>query len=146
MAEFKSMVRPTLVVSTALFRDGEVLLIKRGHEPFSGSWSFPGGRLKAGERLIDAAARELKEETGVTPISLHFVQPVEIIMVEHDILTRHIVLALFAGRYDSGNAAANDDAAELRWVSLKDIKTLHITQGLQNYAEAAHKKLLDLSQ
>ncbi len=145
MAELKSMVRPTLVVSTALFKNGEVLLIKRGHEPFSGSWSFPGGRLKAGETLAAAAARELREETGVEALSLQFVQPVEIIMTENEMLTRHIVLALFAGMYGSGQAAAMDDAAEIRWVKPDAIKTLHSTEGLQNYAEAAHKKLLDLS-
>ncbi|MGI2336891.1 MAG: NUDIX domain-containing protein [Dehalogenimonas sp.] len=49
--------------ATALvFREGKVLLVKdRGVE----FYSLPGGGIKHGERSIDAAARELYEETGL---------------------------------------------------------------------------------
>src|SRR4051812_40406033 len=60
--------RPALTVDLVLAtREGRprVLLIKRKKDPFAGSWAFPGGFVDAGERLIDAAYRELKEETGL---------------------------------------------------------------------------------
>jgi 8-oxo-dGTP diphosphatase len=66
--------RPSVTVDVILFyRDGErieVLLIKRAREPFKGEWAFPGGFVNQDEPLERAAARELKEETGLEGIRL----------------------------------------------------------------------------
>lgn len=53
----------------------KVLSIKRGKEPFKGMWANPGGNIDEGERPIDAAVRELEEETGLKlqPTDFRFV-------------------------------------------------------------------------
>ncbi len=43
-----------------------VLLIKRKYEPFKGEWALPGGFILPHEDILEAAKRELKEETGVS--------------------------------------------------------------------------------
>ncbi|MFM8332847.1 MAG: NUDIX domain-containing protein [Candidatus Methylumidiphilus sp.] len=60
---------PALGVSAIIFDAAErVLLIQRGQPPAQGFWHVPGGKLEAGERLIAAACRKVKEETGLDVI------------------------------------------------------------------------------
>ena len=55
-----------LSASVVLFRGDDILVMKRGAGGFSaGGWFFPGGHVEAGERPVDACARELFEETEI---------------------------------------------------------------------------------
>src|SRR5579859_1593931 len=50
----------------ALVRRGDrFLLVRRAKPPNQGRWGFPGGVQELGETVIEAAQRELGEETGV---------------------------------------------------------------------------------
>lgn len=136
MADIHSLARPVPGVSVAMWRDGKVLLTQRGKPPFIGTWSFPGGRVKTGEHLEEAAKRELLEETGLEAKGLVFVRPVEIILHQDDRISHHIVLSLFTCRWGGGEALAATDAKALRWVELDEIQTLSVTEGLEKYARA----------
>ncbi len=67
--------RPSVTVDILVYteielRPKEVLLIRRGQAPYAGMWALPGGFVDMDEDLPQAAARELKEETGVGGLSL----------------------------------------------------------------------------
>ncbi len=59
------MVTVDAVVLARTGRALEVALIERGHDPFVGTWALPGGFIEMDEPLLDAAKRELEEETGI---------------------------------------------------------------------------------
>ena len=100
---------PAPAVGVVCLRDGDVLLIRRGTEPRLGEWSLPGGRIEAGERVVDAALRELREETGVEADLIGLVGVVDGVFPEID---RHYVLIDYAARWVSGEPVAGDDACE----------------------------------
>ncbi len=66
--------RVKLAVDNCIFTvlDGRlhVLLIQMRKKPFEGMWALPGGLIEEGERLRDAAARILHEQTGVERVYL----------------------------------------------------------------------------
>lgn len=57
-------------VGVLVLHEGLVLLGRRRGSHGAGTWSAPGGRLEYGEEIVDCAARELKEETGLVASSL----------------------------------------------------------------------------
>ncbi|HEY3312229.1 MAG TPA: NUDIX domain-containing protein [Anaerolineales bacterium] len=59
-----------LVIFTVSAEKLKVLLVKRAQQPFMGMWSIPGGFLKTGESLDDAAIRVMREKTGVKEVYL----------------------------------------------------------------------------
>ena len=116
---------PTIGVSVCVVQAGRVLLTQRGRPPFEGMWSLPGGHVHWGERLRDAALRELKEETGINARLGEVIGWNEVIRPD-----KHIVIAVFAARLESGEAVAADDAKAVRWADHNEIETLELTPGL----------------
>ena len=58
----------TLFVSTVVVKDGKLLVVQEGKNNYGqlDTWNFPAGHVEPGERLVDAAIREAKEESGYT--------------------------------------------------------------------------------
>jgi ADP-ribose pyrophosphatase YjhB (NUDIX family) len=117
-----------LGVSVLVSDGGRVLLVKRGKPPFLGWWALPGGCVEAGERLEEAAIREILEETGVTVDGLRQIDMAEIIRRDSaGELEGHFVLIVFAGHYVSGTVAAGDDAAAAEWFGADEMGRLQMT-------------------
>ena len=70
---------PKLAALAVVIRGDHVLLAKRRNEPDAGLWGFPGGHVDLGETALDAATRELHEETGVTARPLQYLTNIDVI-------------------------------------------------------------------
>ena len=98
-----------------VWRGDEVLLIRRGREPYKGMWSIPGGSVEYGEALQDAALRELAEETGVSARIAGLIDVFESIAQ-----AGHYVMVDYAAHWTGGEPVAGDDAAEARFYPLEE--------------------------
>jgi ADP-ribose pyrophosphatase YjhB (NUDIX family) len=128
---------PVIGVSVSVWRDGRVLLIKRGKAPSKGLWAPVGGRLEWGETLEAAAMREVREETSVTCAIAGFSQLREIIQ-PHDGggHGHHVVLAVFAAHWVAGEAVAGDDADDVAWVDFEGLSRYDLVDGVIPYIAA----------
>jgi 8-oxo-dGTP diphosphatase len=113
---------PVVGVGVVIIEDGRLLVVKRGREPGRGLWAVPGGKVRRGETLIEAAEREAYEETGLR------VDVGEVVWVgEHIDADNHLVLIDFIATVTSGEPKAADDAIELTWVAIDDPGELPLT-------------------
>ena len=120
--------RPVLAVSVALWSGDRALLVRRARPPLASVWSLPGGVVEIGERLDEAAAREVREETGLDVEIVEVIDRAEVIRRdEHGRIERHYVIIVFAGRFLSGQLQAGDDADAVRWVDLSEIADYEVT-------------------
>ncbi len=122
--------RPALTADAILLSvnsdgDSVVLLVKRGNEPFKGQWAFPGGFVNEGERAIEAARRELHEETGILIDSLDKFIPIGLYDTPGRDPRGWTVSAAFCSCVDvMPQPAAADDADNARWFLIKELPHL----------------------
>ena len=117
----------------AIVRDeaGRLLLVRRGRPPAQGLWSVPGGRIEPGETAAAAAAREVREETGLEVV-------VGAVLITAVIADGAYRVQDFEARVVGGELQAGDDASEVRWVTDGDLDELQLSPGLR-------EELLNLS-
>jgi 8-oxo-dGTP diphosphatase len=103
-----------VTVDAVVVNNDNVLLIKRGNEPYKGCWALPGGYMDYDETAGEACCRELTEETGLKAGGLYFIG-------EFSQPGRHpdqcISLAFLITEWQ-GKPAAGDDAREAKWFPL----------------------------
>jgi ADP-ribose pyrophosphatase YjhB (NUDIX family) len=132
--------RPFLAVSAAIFRRGQVLLVKRARPPVTGVYTLPGGVVEAGETLHDAVMREVMEETSLTvdPVALAGHRDV-VVRDEEGRVHRHFVVLPFAARWVAGEFTPSEELAEGFWMNPREIAGLRTTDGLPDIVARAFR-------
>lgn len=113
-----------------------LLLVRRGTHPFKDCYALPGGFVKLGETIEEAARRELQEETGV---ACDFLKQIQTISTPGRDPRRWVITTSFLALMNGENLRiqGGDDAASAEWFSA-DLKV-----DSQNDTEIIWKLLLD---
>ena len=120
--------KPGLGVGVMIIKEGKILLGLRNpnKEKASselqgqGTWTMPGGKVEFMEKLVDAAKRELEEETSLKATKL------DLLCISDDMTnTAHYVTVGFIVREYTGEAKAMEPETilEWKWFDLNDLPT-----------------------
>jgi 8-oxo-dGTP diphosphatase len=133
----KLLITVDIVLFTIRDRRLELLLIKRLAKPFENRYALPGGFVQEDESLEAAAARELREETGVDRVYLEqlytFGDP------KRDPRGRVITVAYYALVPHPQTLHAGTDASDAAWFPVTELPYLAFDH--RKIVEYAHQRL-----
>ena len=120
-------------MSDALPRIGSALLVKddrnrillgqRNKDPQRGSWVIPGGKIHAFERIAEAAARELQEETGLSVEVGPQFKVYEIVNPPNE----HRIIIYSWATVIGGAPKASDDLSEVRFFRTEELNDISLS-------------------
>lgn len=123
-ADFESDPHKNKVMSIATIacfnEKNEVLLFKRNKPPYKGYWELAGGRVEFGEKLEQAARRELREEAGISQkeiLSFRFSRHYEFLLPNY-----HRILYCFACKTNSPKIVVSEHE-EHAWFAVDSLPT-----------------------
>ncbi|MCM3707273.1 MULTISPECIES: NUDIX hydrolase [Cytobacillus] len=109
-----------LVASTSIIQEGKVLMIKENKATVKNKWNFPSGRVEKGEDILEAACREVKEETGLVVLLTHTTGIYNFISsTDHQVILFH-----FIGQITGGFLSLQEEEiADSKWVNLSNFES-----------------------
>jgi 8-oxo-dGTP diphosphatase len=133
-----------LAILTVRDNQLNVLVVERANEPYRGQDALPGGFLRAGEDLREAAVRELAEETSLDGNALHLEQLATYGAPDRDPRGRVVSVAYLAIAPNLPIPAAGSDARSARWEPVSRVRAglaFDHTQILDDAVERARTHL-----
>ena len=108
---------PKVAVICIVPRDGRVLMIRRATDLGYGLWGLPGGYVDRGEVVERAAAREVREETGLE------VETGDLIGLFSE-AGEPVMVAVYAAKETGGTLEAGPEALEVGFFDIRDLPEL----------------------
>ena len=133
---------PKLGAIAVVHHQGRFLLVKRKKEPNANTWGFPGGHVELGETALEAAVRELAEETGVIGKAERYLTNVDAITRDaNGTIQFHYLLAVVICTYHSGRPVAADDVSDAGWFTAEEAARLDQSPNLQTLLNSSAGKV-----
>ena len=121
------------VVARASTTPPKYALVRRSNPPGAGLWSLPGGGIDVGEETLDAARRELREETGLENAAWHPYPFTTADAISTDVDDRvefhYLIAETFCALSAEVPLEAGDDAGEARWWTLPEVERMDDVSG-----------------
>jgi 8-oxo-dGTP diphosphatase len=99
----------------------QILLIRRGNDPFQHCWALPGGFIEMDEELESAAQRELHEETGIDNINLTQFKAYGSVGRDPRGRTISVIFYSFINENQTHQIRAGDDAEDVKWYDVTSL-------------------------
>ncbi|WJY27723.1 MULTISPECIES: NUDIX domain-containing protein [Sporosarcina] len=114
------------IVNLLVEKDGQVLLLKK---PRRGWYVAPGGKMDAGESIVETAIREFTEETGATPVDPHLKGIYTMVIRRGDETVDEWMLYTFTGHDLIGTPMEDTVEGKLEWHPKEALRTLPMAEG-----------------
>jgi nucleoside triphosphatase len=124
---------PEPTVRILIFNPRRELLLTKSHK-WNGKYVIPGGHIELGESAIDAAHREIREETNLEIHDVEYLCWQEFVYDEQFWKPRHFIFLSFTAKTDQENVVLNDEAEEFIW---SDPQTALKELDIDSYTTAA---------
>lgn len=108
---------PVPAAGVIIRHEREVVLCRRGIEPFRGSWGIPAGYQEVDETIETTAVREAREETGLIVRLTGLLD----VLTTLDDPRKTSLIVLYSGEAVDGELQPGDDAEEAAWHSLDEL-------------------------
>ncbi|QSS99556.1 8-oxo-dGTP diphosphatase [Pontibacillus sp. ALD_SL1] len=118
------------VTNTVLRKNDEVLMLQK---PRRGWYVVPGGKMEPGEHIKETAAREYKEETGLTLKDPQLRSVFTFIMKDGEEVAHEWMMFTFYSEDYSGTLKAESPEGELEWVPVAEVLQKPMAEGDQHY-------------
>jgi ADP-ribose pyrophosphatase YjhB (NUDIX family) len=119
---FTYYANPSGATAAFIIRDGRLLVARRGKEPARGTLDLPGGFIDMDETAEEGMAREIREETGLEALRMDYLFSLPNLYV-YSGMTIHTLDLFFRVEVAADKTAqADDDAADLMWIPLEELR------------------------
>lgn len=119
---FTYYANPSSATAAFIIRGGELLVARRGKEPAKGTLDLPGGFVDMDETAEEGMSREILEETGLTAVRMDYLFSIPN-LYEYSGMTIHTIDMFYSVEVDDdGVPHAGDDAAELFWLPISEVR------------------------
>lgn len=110
----------TIVSQVCVKKDNKILMVQENKSGVKGKWNMPAGKLENDESIIDAAIREVKEETNID------VKINGLVAIQETVSDLgQLIIMYFLGEYISGDISFDGkEIADVKWMTSKEILSI----------------------